>query len=121
MTYYCIDPGDYYFDYGDAVASLLSDEAVFVGGMSPFIKGDNDEHHATLWINCNDLWAWALADAMPLEMRDIEGIYVACANPAPFSFVSWICKRYRRRPVPEIARDMKAAGVWDEEMEDLPL
>lgn len=42
MTYYCIDPGDYYFDFGDAVASLLSDEAVFVGGMSPFIEGDND-------------------------------------------------------------------------------
>ena len=27
MTYYCIDPGDYYFDFGDAVGARPSEGA----------------------------------------------------------------------------------------------
>lgn len=114
--------GDYYLIKENAVASLIHEDIIFIGGKFGlfFDPEDPDDGQVALWINCNDLWCWGMADGEPLEMRDIEGLYIASCEPCMFSVVKWVCKRFKRRPMPEIISDMKAVGEWDDEMEALP-
>jgi len=115
---------EYDFDAGKAVGEMLEAGVIFLGGEAgPFFECDPDDPdrggQAALWINCNDLWAWALTDAEPLCMEDIEPLYIAVCNPGRFAIAKWICLHFKRPPMPEIIHDMREAGVWGEEMEGL--
>lgn len=107
---------EYDFDEESAICELIEAGIVFIGGKSgPFFRcGDESGAQVGLWVNCNDLWAWATADAEPLAIDDIEPLYVTMCNPARFSFQRWAALRYRRLPMPEIVLDMKSVGVWDD-------
>lgn len=115
--------GEYDFDDELAIGEMLAEGTVFLGGKAgPFFECEDDADrggHAALWINCNDLWMWACADAEPLCEEDVEPLYIATCCPRRFSIIRWTCLRFQRPPMPEIIADMKTAGVWDEEMENL--
>lgn len=105
---------EYDFDAEAAIGQLFEDGAIMLGGAeSPFFE-PRPGSATTIWINCNDLWALATADAERLDWCDIESFYQASCDPRPFALTKWICARFSRRPMPEIIRDMKAAGVWEE-------
>lgn len=116
-------PTEYLFDKEFALIELILGDCVFIGrGDTPFFEAGEGEAPSPLaiWFNCNDLWAWACADAEIMNYEDIEGYYIAMCDPRPFAITKWICKKFGRRPMPEIIRDMQRDGVWDEEMENLP-
>ena len=94
----------------DALAVLLADGDVF-------INTDKDGR-LVLYMNCNDVFAWACADGEPLEYSEIEAFYRASRDK--WGSTKWVCVKRNQQPQPPIVRDMKKEGAWDDVMEALP-
>lgn len=102
--------GDDHFDSNEAVAQLLDAEILFVG---------TSRGHTTLYVICNDLFAWGLADAEPFSTADIPDLYSAWKS-GEWGVEKWCCKRRNMQPQPPVKRSMIEDGAWDESMESLP-
>lgn len=104
--------GGCFFSESVAIAEMLMENVLFSG------EGYGEE--VALYINFYDIFV-PVADDEVLCSKDIEPLYVATCNPAPFSFERWAALRYKRLPMPEIVTAMREAGVWDKELSALEL
>lgn len=103
------------FCEGLAIAELLQEDVVFVQGTPSWCKG-----LCTIFVNCNDLFAWACADCEELPVEEIANLYrMVKADPA-WGDSKWCCIRRNMQPQAPIVQDMKRDGAWDEVMESLP-
>ena len=63
-----------------------------------------------LCVNCNDVFAWGLADAEPLESKDIEEVWRAWKFKGSLGVDFWCCKKRNQMPQPPVRRELEAAG-----------
>jgi hypothetical protein len=99
-----------------ALAILLKDEVIFPNSI--FYK---DKWHITLYVLCNDLFAWALADAEEFGGTDVEDIYKFYKQLGHIGVSKWCCIHRNMKPQrPYIEMMKKQEGVWDDQMENLP-
>lgn len=73
-----------------------------------------------LYVNCNDLFYWACADAEPLPNKEIGRLYKMHMADKKYGSSKWCCFRRNLRPQVPIVEMMKKDGAWDEAMELLP-
>ena len=104
------EPGDDYFDADVALAVLLRDRVVF----------SSESGNVRLYVMCNDIFAWACADAEPLMYEDVQSLYDMHAASRNWGAVRWICIKRNEQPQFPVKRDMKKARAWDATMEALP-
>jgi hypothetical protein len=106
-----------YFYEESALAQLLASSEVF-----PF-QGKLADSSTTVGVAfcCNDVFAWASADAETISTIDeLKEIYKAWKSGG-WGTTKWACKKRGERPQPPVEKQMREAGEWDEAMEALPL
>lgn len=106
-----------------ALAKLLVDGVLFVGDFDsgPFFKTEERSTEATLcvWVNCNDLFMWASADAEDITEDELPELYNMHMADKEWGSLKWACKKRNMQPQAPIIRDMKKDGAWDDMMEAL--
>ena len=114
--------GKEHCDEAEALSQMLaSDGLLFVsGGAGPFFKIDEkDKIPASIYVNCNDLWIWACADAEPLPMDQI-GIFYKAWKADGEGVKQWCCVQRDMQPQEPIRKNMREAGTWTDVLEALP-
>lgn len=97
----------------DMVAELLQYGILVVSGQNT--------KSIQLFINCNDLFAWACMDGEDLKYSEIEELYRIWRNDKRWGVQKWCCKKRNERPQMPVEKKMKEDGAWDDMMEELPL
>jgi len=84
-----------------------------VGGF-PEGDGRNGLQVVSLMLGCNDMFAWACADAEPFSMADVPDIGKAYLADNKWGTLKWIMKKRNQQPQPPVIAMMKRDGAWDE-------
>jgi len=102
------------------VLSYLLDQHILFANTRKYLELDGEEMPATivLFLNCNDLFGWGVADAENITCAELGDIYKACFEPDGLD--KWVCIRRNMKPQRAVIENMKKAGTWDEAMENLP-
>lgn len=98
-----------------ALTRLLEDEIIFCNSI--MLKG---EWNVILYVLCNDIFAWAMADAESLGELDIKTLYQMHMADQRWGASKWCCIHRNEQPQDPVKRDMIADGAWDDGMEALP-
>ena len=106
------------------LAKLLVDGVLFVGDFNsgPFFENNKVQPKditACVWVNCNDLFAWACADCEPITMRELPELYKFYKADPKWGTTKWCCRKRNLQPQRPVIESMKKDGVWDEMMENL--
>jgi hypothetical protein len=107
-----------------ALAILIMEDVCCLGDAKTHY---NNESIAGVYVNCNDVFAWASADAEPITFGDydpdgeIESLYKLWTIHDFYGPVKWCCMKRKMRPQKALEIQMKAAGFWDTELERLPI
>lgn len=128
--------GRHYFEHGAALALLLANEVIFPNSHWWKKKGaswphgkvieppnpwpDDAAEAATLFVNCNDVFAWGCADADDLPMSEVENLYRMWRKDPLWGAAVWCIKRTRTWPQGPVERDIRKAGIWDLDDMGLP-
>ena len=79
-------------------------------------KDKPDGRTLVVYVNTSDIFAWGCADGEDLETEDILPLYKLCRDNGFWGVVKWACRLHNEKPQLAVAKDMKKAGYWDEEM-----
>jgi len=106
------------------LAEMLRDGRglLFIGtDNGPFFTVDGGSTgQATIWVNCNDMFAPACADSEPLPADQIEAVYVAWKQYGYDGPLLWACRRRNQRPWSRVEQRMRERGEWNHEFDALP-
>ena len=108
------------FEDSKALARLLAEEVIFLN--SHWWEKDWPERAqkvASLNVNCNDIFAWACADAEEIAYDEIRGLYDLWMADRTWGATKWCAIKRRQQPQPPVIAAMKKAGAWDACMDAL--
>ena len=98
---------------------LIYNEAVFVNSF--WWKEDwpdDARKFISLNVNCNDCFAWGVADAEELEYEDIEDLFEHWEKDPSWGTYVWCIKKRNMAPQPPVYDDIMKGGIWNlDEME----
>ena len=96
----------------NAIAILSFYEVVF-----PYYK----DGHMCLAVNCNDVFAWACADAESIESEEeLIALTKEVIKDTKYGSVKWVAKKRNCKPQRPLINVMKSDHLWCDEMESLP-
>ena len=73
-------------------------------------------------VNASDVFAWGQTYEMPLkDVDDLEKLLRMHFEDPKWGHWKWACFKDNKRPQAPVVRDMIADGVWDDDMDALPL
>jgi len=113
------------FENDKALAHLLINDVVMLNSYWWKRRGDDtrwteDESKAiAVAVVCNDVFAWACADAEPLPYDEIETLYKAWRFDPDYGVIKWCCAQRNQKPQKPLEDMMRNAGAWDEVMDKL--
>jgi hypothetical protein len=113
-------PTEMMFEEGQALARLLAEEVIFIN--SHWWEKDWPERArkiTSLNVNCNDIFAWACADAEEIEHSEIQDLYDLWFADRSWGAAKWCAIKRGQQPQPPVIAAMKKAGAWDACMEAL--
>jgi len=102
-----------------ALATLLYDGVLFCNERDTTFQGKPCGSTTVLYVNCNDMFAWACADAEDLPNDQIGTLYKMHMADKCWGSAKWCCIQRNQKPQPPVERDMRKDGVWDDVMENL--
>lgn len=111
--------GKEYCNEEAALSILLRDEVLFCNERDVVFRGEPSGCTTVLYVNCNDVFAWACADAEDLPNDEIGNLYKMHIADPKWGSIKWCCHRRNEQPQKPVADDMKLDGSWDESMDDL--
>jgi hypothetical protein len=113
-------PTEMIFEEAKALARLLAEDVVFLNCYWWEEEWPERAQKVTaLCVNCNDIFAWACADAEDLPYGDIQPLYDMWFKDPHWGAAKWCAIKRNQKPQPPVIEDMKKAGSWDEVMEAL--
>ena len=71
-------------------------------------------------VNCNDMFAWACADAEEIVSSELQDLYTRWRKDRKWGGVIWCLIKRNQQPQPPVKEAMVKEGVWTEELEALP-
>jgi hypothetical protein len=92
----------------EKLAELMREDVVEIGF---------DEN---LYVNCNDIFAWGCSDAEQLPLDEISNLYKLWLENKMWGAAKWCCFKRNEKPQNPVEKEMKAANVWDNQIEKLP-
>ena len=103
---------------------LAADNAVLFladAESGPFFSSDHPSKLALrIMVNCNDLFAWACADAEPLPLSEVANLYRMWKADPHYGADRWCCLRRNLAPQAPVERNWRKHGTWDAQMDTLP-
>lgn len=117
--FYTSSDGKEHIKENKAIAFLL-DKHVLFANTRKYVELDGEEMPYTivLFLNCNDLFGWGVADAEEIKCSDIINLYKAYFEPDGLD--RWVCFKRNMKPQKAVIENMKKSGTWDDKMENLP-
>lgn len=108
------------FEEEMALALLLANGVVFLNSLwwekeCP----ERIQNAIAVAVNCNDIFAWACADAEQLPYDQIETLYRMWKADERWGPAKWCCLKRKEKPQKPVIDAMKKDGAWDEQMEAL--
>lgn len=105
-----------------ALSILLKNEVLFCNQryFSTGKDGKSEGSTIVLFVICNDIFAWACADAECLPINEVSTLYKMWKENNVYGPIKWACIRKNEKPQQPVADSMKKDGVWDDTMEKLP-
>jgi hypothetical protein len=105
-----------------ALSILLKNDVLFCNQRYYSQKSDGKSEGSTivLFVICNDIFAWACADAEDLPCSEIPKLYRMWEKDKIYGPSKWCCVRRNEKPQKPVIECMKKEGVWDDTMEKLP-
>lgn len=113
-------PIEIMFDHGQALARLLAEDVLFTNSF--YWEKEWPEaarNKAGLFVNCNDIFAWACSDAERLPYDGIQSLYDMWLEDKSWGPAKWCAIQRNQKPQGPVIDAMKKAGVWDERMKAL--
>jgi hypothetical protein len=103
------------------LAALLAAEVVFLN-THWWNKDWPEEAQRTvkLCVICNDVFAWACADAEELDYREITDLYDHWMKDPDWGPAIWCIKKRNQMPQGPVVDRIRAAGIWDLDQMNLP-
>lgn len=102
------------FETEGALALFLINGVVFLN--SNWYQKDwpeDAQKRTSVLVNCNDIFAWACADAEPLPYSQIETLYRMFRKDPAEGAAVWCCIQRKEMPQAPVAKDIRKAGIWD--------
>jgi hypothetical protein len=102
----------------DALAYLLEKEIIFLN-CHHWKKDWPEEARKTLsvFVNCDDVFAWACADAEELNMDELEDLFDHAKQDDVYGPIVWCCKKRNEMPIRPHREHIQRSGLWNlEEM-----
>lgn len=113
-------PIEMIFDHRDALARLLAEEVLFTNSFHWEKEWpEAARNKAGLFVNCNDIFAWACSDAERLPYEGIQSLYDMWLENKDWGPAKWCAIQRNQKPQGPVIDAMKNAGVWDEGMKAL--
>jgi len=107
-------PAEEIFEEEDALAHMLINGVIFLN--SHWWREDwkeEDRRLPSLNVNCNDVFAWACADAEPLPHGEIKNLYDMWRKDPRWGPAVWCIMQRRQMPQAPVEKRIRAAGIWD--------
>jgi len=119
--YFCIE-GKKMPNYEAMVAYLLDQDILFLNNYQYFQDWNNQMGDKTmcLFVNCNDVFAWACADAESVTLTELPHLFELVQKNYVWGSTIWTCLKRKRQPQKTIKDRMVKLGIWTEELENLP-
>jgi hypothetical protein len=102
---------------------LLDNGTLFIGDADsgPFFEGETPSANSLrVYVNCNDLFAWACADAEELPLSEVPRLYRMWKADPEYGTSRWTCLRRNLAPQRPVEADWRKHGTWDAELDALP-
>ena len=113
-------PEERIFEETKALARLLAEGVIFLNSHWWEKEWPERARNTTaLCVNCNDIFAWACADAEQLDYDGIQGLYDLWFADRSWGAAKWCAMKRNQKPQPPVIAAMRKAGVWDDTMEKL--
>ena len=113
----CVDPKILEILEGEPemkVAHLLINHVL---GLNDFWWKDHwpeDARQAwAMFVNCNDSFAWATADAEEIVHDEIDELYDMWKRDPHYGPIVWVAKKRNLMPIDPIAKSIMKEGIWD--------
>ena len=105
-----------------ALSILLKNNVLFCNERHYSQNPDGKSEGSTivLFVICNDIFAWACADAEDLPFSEIPKLYRMWEKDKIYGPAKWCCIRRNEKPQQPMIDYMKKEGAWDDVMEKLP-
>lgn len=115
-----LDDGSIHCVEEKALEILLRDNILF-SNEREFLNPDGTKGGSTviLYVNCNDVFAWACADAEDLPHDEIGNLYKMHKANKRWGATIWCILRRKQKPQKPMEDLMKKDGVWTEGLEKL--
>lgn len=118
-VFFTVD-GKEYCDEEKALSKLLAADVLFCNDREFTYNNKVEGRTIVLFVNCNDLFWWACADAENLEMSEIPVLYKLWKADPDYGVWKWCCLKRKMRPQAPAEKMMREAGAWDDALEALP-
>ena len=107
-------------DEARMAAELLLNEVLFPNSRKIVWEGWNGGEQSiepetlVLFVNCNDVFAWACADAESVTMPELPALYELWRADHTWGPTQWCIEKRKQRPQKPVEREMRAVGAWRE-------
>lgn len=104
------------------LSALLNNNVVFANEFYYSYEKDGKSQGKTtvLFVICNDIFGWAVADSEDLPNSEIGNLYKMYIADSEWGAAKWCALRRNWKPQKPCIDLMKQSGSWDERMEALP-
>ncbi len=102
------------FSEETALAEMLAADVIFLN--KHWWRNDwpaEARQTVALCVNCNDTFDYACADAEGVSYDDIETLYEMWRKDPDYGAIAWCIQRRRAKPIKEVERAIRNAGIWD--------
>lgn len=67
----------------------------------------------SLHVNCNDIFAWATADAEDVKYGELKELFEMVVKDINFGSAAWCIKKRKQMPQAPVEKDIRKAGIWN--------
>lgn len=102
-----------YDEIEEKLGHLILENVIYVnnGWWKNDGKGWGD--YITLHVNCNDVFAWAMADGEEITYGEIPELYEMWKKDAIWGPAIWCIKKRNLMPQKPLVKIIKDQGIWD--------
>ena len=108
-----------FFDEEAAIAELLKDGVLFANSREYLWEGEKQGETIILFVNCNDVFYWACADAENVTLSELPDLHAMWLKDKGWGGIKWCCKKRKMQPQVPMKEMMQKEGVWEDWMDAL--
>lgn len=108
-------------DENSMLAKLLDENILFANSFAyAYSDGVLRGRTITLFVLCNDVFAWATADAEDITIEELPQLFEMYEKNPKCASTQWVCVKRNEKPQEPMIKWLKENNGWNETLEALP-